>query len=150
MPLLHSSSTVSVDRLKLSFKISQLTCHAAYAPFTPSKSEQRLLPSYYRGCWHEVSRSLQIVPSSFELFIQTYSSHSCEVYTPKCFILHAALLGQAFAHCPKFPTAASRRSLTRYSVSVCPTVLLDRIQIAGLVSHYLTNYLICRRLLFRR
>ena len=29
---------------------------AAYAPFTPSKSEQRSPPSYYRGCWHEVSR----------------------------------------------------------------------------------------------
>ncbi len=29
----------------------------AYAPFTPSKSEQRLLPPYYRGCWHGVSRS---------------------------------------------------------------------------------------------
>ncbi len=28
----------------------------AYAPFMPSDSEQRLPPSYYRGCWHEVSR----------------------------------------------------------------------------------------------
>ncbi len=26
------------------------------APFTPNNSEQRLPPSYYRGCWHEVSR----------------------------------------------------------------------------------------------
>ncbi len=25
--------------------------------FTPSDSEQRLLPTYYRGCWHVVSRS---------------------------------------------------------------------------------------------
>src|ERR1035438_3406931 len=24
---------------------------------TPSNSEQRLLPTYYRGCWHAVSRS---------------------------------------------------------------------------------------------
>ncbi len=40
------------------------------------------------------------------------SSLSTEVYDPKAFIPHAALLGQAFAHCPKFPTAASRRSLT--------------------------------------
>jgi hypothetical protein len=47
------------------------------------------------------------------------SSHSFEVYIPKDFFLHAALLGQACAHCPKFPTAASRRSLTRiFSVSV--------------------------------
>ena len=96
-----------------------MTCRAAYAPFTPSKSEQRLLPPYYRGCWHGVSRSLQMVPSSRGVLSPAYSSHSYEVYTPKCFILHAALLGQACAHCPKFPTAASRRSLTRmFSVSV--------------------------------
>ena len=80
-----------------------------------------------------------MVPSSCRMLARTYSSHSYEVYIPRNFILHAALLGQAFAHCPKFPTAASRRSLTRYSVSVCPTVLLDRIQIVALVGHYPTN-----------
>ncbi len=37
--------------------ISQSTDLAACAPFTPSNSEQRLLPPYYRGCWHGVSRS---------------------------------------------------------------------------------------------
>ena len=91
-----------------------------------------------------------MVPSSRGVLAHAYSSHSYEVYTPKSFILHAALLGQAFAHCPKFPTAASRRSLTRMSVSVWPTALSGRLRIAGLVSHYLTNYLIRRRLLFRR
>ena len=29
----------------------------ACAPFTPSNSGQRSLPTYYRGCWHVVSRS---------------------------------------------------------------------------------------------
>ena len=139
MPLLHSSPTVSLDRSELSPEISQVTCHAAYAPFTPSKSEQRLLPPYYRGCWHGVSRSLQMVPSSKEILALSYSSHSCEVYIPKNFVLHAALLGQACAHCPKFPTAASRRSLTRMSVSVWPTALSGRLQIVALVSRYLTN-----------
>ena len=123
---------------------------AAYAPFTPSKSEQRLLPPYYRGCWHGVSRSLQTVPSSRKILTFAYSSRSCEVYIPRDFILHAALLGQAFAHCPKFPTAASRRSLTRMSVSVWPTALSGRLRIVALVSRYLTNKLIRRRLLFRR
>ncbi len=33
------------------------TWKAAYTLFTPSNSEQRLLPTYYRGCWHVVSRS---------------------------------------------------------------------------------------------
>ncbi len=37
--------------------ISLLTYFPAYALFTPSDSEQRLLPTYYRGCWHVVSRS---------------------------------------------------------------------------------------------
>ena len=139
MPLPHSSTTVSLGRSELSSEISQVTCCAAYAPFTPSKSEQRLLPPYYRGCWHGVSRSLQTVPSSKRMLALSYSSRSCEVYIPRNFILHAALLGQACAHCPKFPTAASRRSLTRYSVSVWPTALSGRLQIVALVSHYLTN-----------
>jgi hypothetical protein len=41
----------------LSQRISRPTYKAAYTPFTPSKSEQRLLPPYYRGCWHGVCRS---------------------------------------------------------------------------------------------
>ncbi len=67
------------------------------------------------------------------------SSPSKGFYVPKYFIIHAALLGQGFPHCQKFPTAASRRSLDRVSVPVCPTVLSDRILIIALVSHYLTN-----------
>ena len=39
------------------------------------------------------------------------SSLTKEVYNPKAFFPHAVLLRQAFAHCGKFPTAASRRSL---------------------------------------
>ena len=67
------------------------------------------------------------------------SSLACEVYIPKDFLPHAALLGQACAHCPKFPTAASRRSLARVSVPVWLAVLSDQLQIVALVSHYLTN-----------
>ena len=62
-----------------------------------------------------------------------------EVYNPKAFFLHAALLGQAFAHCPIFPTAASRRSLGRVSVPVWLVVLSDQLPIVALVSLYLTN-----------
>ncbi len=40
----------------LSGGLSRPTHRATYAPFTPSKSEQRLPPLYYRGCWHRVSR----------------------------------------------------------------------------------------------
>ena len=67
------------------------------------------------------------------------SSLPTEVYDPKAFIPHAALLGQAFAHCPKFPTAASRRSLDRVSVPVWLVVLSDQLPIVALVSRYLAN-----------
>ena len=80
-----------------------------------------------------------MVPSSGEVLALPYSSHSCEVYIPRNFILHAALLGQAFAHCPKFPTAASRRSLARVSVPVWPTALSGRLRIVALVGRYPAN-----------
>ncbi len=78
------------------------------------------------------------------LILQVPSSSSLtkELYNPKAFITHAAWLDQAFAHCPIFPTAASRRSLDRVSVPVWLVVLSDQLQIVGLVGHYPTNYLI--------
>ncbi len=69
------------------------------------------------------------------------------LYNPQAFFTHAALLDQAFAHCPIFPTAASRRSLGRVSVPVWLIVLSDQLRIVALVSHYLTNKLIRRRLI---
>ena len=72
----------------------------------------------------------------------TISSRPKELYNPKAFFTHAAWLDQACAHCPKFPTAASRRSLDRVSVPVWLVVLSDQLQIVGLVGLYPTNYLI--------
>ena len=74
-----------------------------------------------------------------------YSSLSTELYNPKAFITHAASLRQAFAHCARFPTAASRRSLDRVSVPVWLIILSDQLSIVALVSHYLTNKLIEHR-----
>ncbi len=79
------------------------------------------------------------VPSSNALFVRPYSSLPTGLYNPKAFITHAASLRQAFAHCAKFPTAASRRSLDRVSVPVWPIILSDRLPVSALVSHYLTN-----------
>ncbi len=62
-----------------------------------------------------------------------------EVYNPKAFLPHAVLLRQAFAHCGKFPTAASRRSLGRVSVPVWLLILSDQLLIDALVSFYPTN-----------
>ena len=57
-PLPNSRLAVSKAGPSLSDGISPLTNQSACAPFTPSKSGQRLDPTYYRGCWHVVSRSL--------------------------------------------------------------------------------------------
>ena len=73
-----------------------------------------------------------------------------EVYNPKAFFLHAALLGQAVAHCPIFPTAASRRSLGRISVPMWPFNLSVRLLIVDLVGRYPANYLIRREAIFQR
>ena len=78
------------------------------------------------------------------------SSHIKEVYNPKAFFLHAALLGQACAHCPIFPTAASRRSLGRVSVPMWPANLSVRLLIVALVGRYPTNKLIRREAISER
>ena len=67
-----------------------------------------------------------------------------EVYNPKAFFPHAASLRQAFAHCARFPTAASRRSLGRVSVPVWLIVLSDQLRIVALVGLYPTNKLMRR------
>ena len=64
------------------------------------------------------------------------------VYIPKDFLLHAALLGQACAHCPRFVTAATRRCPGSVSVPMWPVDLSVRLPVAALVSRYLTNKLI--------
>ena len=67
------------------------------------------------------------------------SSLPTVLYNPKAFITHAAWLDQAFAHCPIFPTAASRRSLDRVSVPVWLIILSDQLKIVALVGLYPTN-----------
>ena len=98
-----------------------------------------MYPTYYRGCWHVVSR----------YFFCRYrhpkaSSLLKEVYNPKAVIPHAASLHQGFPHCAIFPTAASRRSLGRVSVPVWPVALSGRLPVVALVGHYPTNKLIGR------
>ncbi len=60
---------------------------------------------------------------------QVCSSLPTGLYDPRAFVTHAALLRQAFAHCAKFPTAASRRSLDRVSVPVWLIILSDQLTI---------------------
>ena len=73
------------------------------------------------------------------------SSPPTVLYIPKDFIAHAASLRQAFAHCGRFLTAASRRSRGRVSVPVWLAVLSDQLPIVALVGHYPANKLIGHR-----
>ena len=75
IPLPDSSLPVSDAVPRLSRGISRPTKKAAYEPFTPSNSEQRLPPPYYRGCWHGVSRG----------FLSRYR-HSRDVLGPGSFV----------------------------------------------------------------
>ena len=55
----------------LSPTLLRRTYISAYAPFTPNNSGQRSPPTYYRGCWHVVSRGLFLLYRHlFALFTQ--------------------------------------------------------------------------------
>ena len=95
-------------------------------------------PTFYRGCWHVVSRH-------FFLAYRPASSARKALYDPKAFLGHAALLRQASAHCAISLTAASRRSRARLSVPVWGTTLSGPLPVYALVSRYLANQLMGRR-----
>ncbi len=110
-----------------------MTYRNAYIPFTPSQSEQRLPPPYYRGCWHGVSRGfLSGYCHPFDLLNHRYSSLVTEVYNPKTFIPHAASHCHPFGHCKRFSTAASRRSLGSVSVPMWLTTLSGQLPVKSL------------------
>ena len=76
-PLLHSSLTVSDALLWLSQRLSHQTYQTACARFTPNKSGQRSGPTYYRGCWHVVSRPFLV---SYRHSVNFPLSHSFLTY----------------------------------------------------------------------
>ena len=98
----------------------------------------------YRGCWHRVSRGFLLESCHNRILDDRVLRAKLPFFT------HAISLDQAFAHCPKFPTAASRRSLGRVSVPVWLIIRKDQLSIIGLVSLYHTNYLILRGLIIQR
>ncbi len=149
-PLAYSSLAVSKALPGLSPGLSLQTDRTACAPFTPSNSEQRSQPPYYRGCWHGVGRCLFLRYRQAEgISSSGGSSLRKGVYDPKAFIPHAAWLDQAFAHCPIFLTAATRRCLGRISVPVWPINLSARLPIVALVGYYPANKLMGGGLIFR-
>ena len=116
-----------------------------------------MIPNNARALRITAAAGTELAGASFEGTVSTpgywpeiLSSLPTEVYDPRAFIPHAALLHQAFAHCARFPTAASRRSLDRVSVPVWLIILSDQLPIDALVSRYLTNKLMGRGLIYRR
>src|SRR4029078_7079425 len=73
---------------------------AAYEPFTPSNSEQRLPPPYYRGCWHGVSRG----------FFSRYR-HSPGVFPPGPFVSIERSLRPEDLHPPRGVASSGLRPL---------------------------------------
>ncbi len=131
----NSRSTVSTAVLQLSCRISPPTYRSAYAPFTPSKSGQRLPPTYYRGCWHVVSRGFFYgygqYGMSFHFFIPIKrSSQSYDLHPSR------GVAGSPLRALTIFLTAASRRSLDRVSVPVWLIILSDQLSIVALVGRY--------------
>ena len=111
------------------------------APLAPLEKSARkplaVLASPVVLCW-SASMPLAVLKESVVLS-RTVSSPPKELYNPKAFFTHAAWLDQGCPHCPKFPTAASRRSLGRVSVPVWLIILSDQLPIVALVGLYPTN-----------
>ena len=102
-----------------------------------------MLPTYYRGCWHVVSRSFLPRYRHLRPWGQWFTIQ-------RTVFPHAASLHQGFPHCAISPTAASRRSLGRVSVPMWPFNLSVRLPIVDLVGRYPANYLIGREPIFQR
>ena len=72
----------------LSPALLRLTCLPACAPFTPNNSGQRSPPTYYRGCWHVVSRG----------FLDGYR-HCCSLFANRTFVpVNRALRAETLLH----------------------------------------------------
>lgn len=79
----------------------------------------------------------------------TYSSRYLLLRKAQAMLEHSGFPYHAFAHCKVFATAAPLRARTSISVSFSGQPLSRPLRIFGLVSHYLTNYLIRRRPIFK-
>ena len=132
IPVSPANSSLPVPNADppLSRGLSHPTRQAAYEPFTPNKSGQRSHPTYYRGCWHVVSRCffcrythLRFVPA--ERGLQPEGRHpsrgvAASGFRPLCNIPHCCLpqesgpcLSPSVAGRPLRP--ATRRRLGRPS-----------------------------------
>ena len=120
-------------------------------PFTPNDSEQRSGLTCYRGCWHVISRPFFTrYRHRGRIASPAYSPRAKGLYNLPAFLVHAASLRQGSPHCGIFLAAASRRSLGRISVPMCPLTLSGRIPIVASVGRYPADQLMGRGPLLRR
>ncbi len=82
---------------------------------------------------------LAVTSSGADQYTEVYFLTLTVVYTPRSFILHAALLRQTFVHCAIFVTAALRGGPGSVSVPMWRANLSVPLPVVALVSHYLTN-----------
>ena len=143
---MHSTATLGIPLTSPTLKFPSIKCSSEVKPQDFTFNLKNRLHSLYAQSFRTtlapyvsprlLARSLPGLSSKVPSFV---SSLRTEVYNPKTFILHAALLGQSFLHCPIFLTAASRRSLDRISVPMWPITLSGRLPIVALVVRYTTN-----------
>ncbi|KAI5083137.1 hypothetical protein GOP47_0002880 [Adiantum capillus-veneris] len=107
--------------LSLAVYLGFQTCHAP-----PVSAFPKALPSFKRI--HSMSSPATAgteLADAYSSDIITASSLRKGVYDLWAFCLHTTLLRQDFAHCRRFPIAASRRSLGRVSIPVSLIILSD-------------------------
>jgi hypothetical protein len=115
-------------------------------PSPPARALRPVIPNNARALRLTAAAGTELAGASFGGTVNSRqyshrkdSSPLTAVYTPKGVLPHAASLGQPCGHCPKFPTAASRRSLDRVSVPMWGVVLSDPLAVVALVSRHPTN-----------
>ncbi len=115
----------------MSGELSRPTHNTTYAPFTPSKSEQRLPPLYYRGCWHRVSRGflfryyqLHPVLMGILLFPNDRSLRPEGLHPPRSVASSGLRPLRMILDC------SLRRSLGSVSVPVRLTILSDQLPVS--------------------
>ncbi|XBJ03889.1 hypothetical protein VPH35_022935 [Triticum aestivum] len=98
-PLSHSSELVSRAFRHFLATFTFNPIHRLRALYAQS-FRRTLAPPSYRGCWHGVSRGF-FLESCHD---RALDERALQAALP--FFTHAILLDRAFAHCPRFPTAA--------------------------------------------
>ena len=155
----HSTATPGIPPTPTGLQVRSLESSSGVEPrpFTPdlqvppARALRPVIPNNARTLCITAAAGTELAGASSEGTVtpmqysrMSHSSPLTAVYTPKGVLPHAASLGQPFGHCPKFPTAASRRSLDRVSVPVWGTFLSEPLDIVGMVGRYPAIYLMSR------